>query len=126
MFIIARLIFLAFILCMFFTLFLNNFEDRHNAISYKIYLFLFVFTINFLFTFFNNLVSSKKIIIKELIEVSINNALISVIAFDVYNDLGINELFLKYTHSQKTLILVLLIVGFMATIKILQLLISSN
>lgn len=126
MFVIARLILTAIVLFMFISLFLDDFEDRHNAISYKIYLFLFIFIINFLFQFFTNLVNSKKIIISEFIEVSINNSLIAVIAFDVYNDLAISNYFAKYNRDQKILVMVLLIVGFMATIKILELLISAN
>jgi hypothetical protein len=126
MFVIARLILTAIVLFMFISLFLDDFEDRHNAISYKIYLFLFIFIINFLFQFFTNLVYSKKIIISEFIEVSINNSLIAVIAFDVYNDLAISNYFAKYNRDQKILVMVLLIVGFMATIKILELLISAN
>ena len=126
MLVIARLIFMAVVLYMFISLFLDNFEDRHYAISYKIYLFLFVFIINFLFQFFTNLVNSKKIIINEFIEISINNALLAVIAFDVYNDLASNYFFTQYTHEQKILVMILLIVGFMTTIKILELLISSN
>ena len=124
--IIARLIFMSIVLYMFISLFLYKFEDRHYAISNKIYLFLFVFIINFLIQFITNLVNSKKIIINELIEVSINNALLAVIAFDVYGDLAYNNFYVGKSHEQKILIMVLLIIGFMTTIKILELLISSN
>lgn len=126
MLVLARFVFLAIVLYMFISLFMDNFDDRHNAISYKIYLFLFVFIINFMFQVVGNLIGSKKLIINEFIETSINNALLAVIAFDVYNDLVYNKFFKSYNNQQKILVLVLLIVGFMTTIKILELLISSS
>ena len=62
----------------------------------------------------------------ELIETSINNSLLAVIAFGLYCDLSYNGFYRGYDHNQKTLVLILLIIGFIATIKILELLISSN
>jgi hypothetical protein len=125
MLIIARLLILAITLYMFVSLFLDNFDDRHNAIAYKIYLFLFVFIMQFMFQIFTNIINSNKIVIDEIIETSINNALLAVIAFDVYNDLVYNNYFKTYNHQQKILILILLIIGFMTVIKFLQLLISN-
>jgi hypothetical protein len=125
MFVIAKLLILAITLYMFVSLFLDNFDDRHNSIAYKIYLFLFVFIIQFLFEIFTNLINSKKIAMDEIIETSINNALLAVIAFDIYNDLVYNNYFSAYNHQQKILILILLIIGFMTAIKFLQLLISN-
>lgn len=125
MLIIARLLILAIALYIFLNFFLDNFDDRHNAITYKIYLFIFVFIIQFLFQVFANLINSTKIIIDEIIESSINNALLAVIAFDVYNDLTFSNYFTVYNHHQKILILILLIIGFMTTIKFLQLLINN-
>ena len=125
MLVIARLLILAITLYMFVSLFLDNFEDRHNAIAYKIYLFLFVFIIQFLFQIFGNLINSTKFAIDEIIETSINNALLAVIAYDVYNDLVYNNYFKIYNHQQKILILILLIIGFMTAIKFLQLLITN-
>ena len=126
MIVLARLLFMAIALYMFIGLFLDNFDDRHNAIAYKIYLFLFIFIIQFLFQIFTNLVNTNKIAINVLIETSINNAILAVIAFDVYNDLIYNNFFRTYNTQQKILMLVLLIIGFMTVVKILQLLISSN
>ena len=125
MFILIRLLVLAITLYMFISLFLENFEDRHNAIAYKIYLFLFIFIIQFLFQIFTNLIQSEKIIIDQIIETSINNALLAVIAFDIYNDLYYNNYFRTFNNQQKILILILLIIGFMTIIKFLQLLISN-
>lgn len=126
MFVLVRLLVIAITLYMFISLFLENFEDRHNAIAYKIYLFLFVFIIQFLFQIFTNLIQSEKIIMDQIIETSINNALLAVIAFDIYNDLYYNNYFRTYNKQQQILILILLIIGFMTAIKFLQLLISSN
>lgn len=126
MFVFARLFVVAIFIYMFFSLFLNNFDDRKSAIKNKIYLFLFVFMVNFLFQFFLIIVNNKKIRLDLLVETSVNNSLLAVIAFDVYNDLSYNGLFNLYDEEQKKLILILLIVGFMAVVKILQLLISYN
>lgn len=125
MLVIIRLLILSITLYMFISLFLDDFQDRHNAIAYKIYLFLFVFIIQFLFQFFTNVMQSQKILIDEIIETSINNALLAVIAYDVYNDLAFNGYFKIYNSQQKILILILLIIGFMTAIKFLQLLISN-
>jgi hypothetical protein len=126
MLVLAKLVFMAIALFMFINLFLSDFEDKKNAISYKIYLFLFVFVLNFMFQIFANLINNKKISMVELIESSINNSLLAVIAYGVYSDLTYDGFFKDYNHSQKTMVLILLIIGFIATIKILELLITSN
>jgi len=126
MLVLARLVFIAVSLFMFINLFLSDFEDKKNAISYKIYLFLFIFVLNFMFQIFSDLINKVKISIDEIIEMSINNALLSVVAFSVYDDLSYNGFFNQYNHYQKSLILILLIIGFITTIKILELLITSN
>lgn len=126
MLVLARLVFITVSLFMFINLFLSDFEDKKNAISYKIYLFLFVFVLNFMFKIFSDLLNKVKISMDEIIEMSINNALLSIVAFSVYDDLSYNGFFNQYNHYQKSLILILLIIGFIATIKILELLITSN
>jgi len=126
MLVLAKLVFMAVSLFMFINLFLYDFEDKKNAISYKIYLFLFVFILNFMFQIFANLINNIKISINEIIESSINNSLLAVIAYGIYSDLSYDKFFDRYDHSQKILILILLIIGFITTIKILELLISSN
>ena len=125
MFLIVKLAFMTILLYMFVNLFLINFDDKKNAISYKLYLFLFIFLINFLFQIFANLINNKKITINELFTISINNALISVIAFDVYNDLSYNNFFINLNDHQKILVLILLIIGFIGSIKIVELLINN-
>lgn len=126
MLVLARLVFIAVTLFMFINLFLSDFEDSKNAITYKIYMFLFVFVLNFMFQIFSNLINRVKISIDEIIESSINNGLITVIAFGTYGDLSNEGFFNKYNHHQKSLILILLIIGFITSIKVLELLITSN
>lgn len=126
MIVLARLVFIAVSLFMFINLFLSDFEDKKNAISYKIYLFLFIFVLNFMFQIFANLINGVKISMDEVIESSINNGLIAVIAFGIYGDLSENGFFNQYNKNQKSLILILLIIGFITTIKVLELLITSN
>ena len=125
MLVLARLFFIAVSLFIFFNLFLDDFENKKNAIDYKIYIFLFVFILNFIFQIFSNLINNKNISINEIIDMSIGNALLSVIAFSIYNDLSYNDFLKQYDHYEKSLILILLIVGFITTIKILELLIYS-
>ena len=124
--ILVRLVFLAIALYMFISLFLDNFDKEQNAIPYKIYMFLFIFLFNFLFQFFSHITSVKKVGINDYIESSINYALVAVIAFDIYSDLTHLGFYNGYDTQQKNLMLVLLIIGFMAAIKIIELLISNN
>jgi len=126
MLILARLVFLAFCLFVIISLFMSDFEDKKNAISYKLYLFLFIFILNFMSQIFSNLINGDKILMDEIIDTSINNGLIAVIAFGIYGDLNENGLFIQYNYNQKILVLILLIVGFITTIKVLELLITSG
>ena len=126
MYILGNLILLGIILYLFIGLFLEDFDNRSNAISYKIYIFLFIFILYFKFQIFNNLVYYKTINFSKIIEVSINNAILAIIAFDIFNDLSYNKFFDTFSREQKILVLILLIIGFMATIKILELMISSD
>jgi hypothetical protein len=126
MIILSKLLFIAVSLFMFINLFLTELDDKKNRISYKIYLFLFIFILNFMFQIFSNLLSDITISINELIEMSINNALLAVVAFSIYIDLVDNNIFPTEFLYQKSLVLILLIIGFITTIKILELLISSN
>lgn len=107
-------------------LFLTNINDQNYAIAYKIYLFLFVFIIQSIINFIDCLISNKKICINELIEISVNNALLTVIAYDVYNDLIYNGYYKSFTNHQRIMVLILLIISFMTVIKLLQLLIINN
>lgn len=125
MIILLKLLVLAIILYFFINIFLDNFDDRQNGIAYKIYIFLFVFIIQFIFHLISNLTSSTRILINEIIETSINNSLLAVIAFDIYNDLEYINYFKTYNKQQKILMLILLIIGFMTIIKFIQLLISN-
>ena len=105
--------------------FLSNPDDRENAIINKIYLFLFVFIINFISAFVSNLFSNN-FSLYDIITFSVNNALISIIAYDVYNDMIYNGYLKNYTHHQKSIILILLMIAFMTIIKLIQIIITYN
>ena len=105
--------------------FMSNPDDRENIIMNKIYLFLFVFIINFISSFINYLLSSTYSF-NDVIVFSVNNALVSIIAYDVYNDLVYNEYFKNYSHHQKSVILILLMIAFMTIIKLIQIIITYN
>ena len=124
--ILIRLFITGIALFFYLSMFLPNFDDRSNAIPYKLYMFLFVFIIQFMLYFLTNATSSNKSSLNQIIESSINNALLAVIAYDVYNDLYFNKIFINMNEHQRIISLVLLIVGFMTMVKIIQLLITNS
>jgi len=106
--------------------YITNFNDANNAINNKIYIFLFVFIINFISVFINSLLSNSNSSIYDIITYSVNGALISVIAFDVFNDLLYKGIFNNYNHQQKSLLLILLIITFMTIVRLIQIIITYN
>lgn len=123
--ILINLLITAFTLYFYLYNFMDNINDREFAIPNKIYMFIFVFIIQFLTTFITNVRSKDRITIGSIIENSVNNALLSVVAYDIYNDLIYLRYYQGLSARQQILILVLLIIGFMASIKILQLLVTN-
>lgn len=126
MFILIKIFLLAVMLYLFVNYFLCDFMDRKNSINYKIYLFLFMFIINFMFQFFSNLINHNKILVNDLIVSSVSISLITVIAFDIYYDLSYDGFFETFNNQQHIMMLILLIIGFISTITILEILILSN
>ena len=126
MFTFINLIFLFISLYIYVLYFLNSPYDGENVIMNKLYLFLFVFIINFISAFINNLFSKGSSSLYSIVSYSVNNALISVIAFDTYNDLIYNGYFKTFSHHQKSIILVLLMIAFMTIIKLIQIIITYN
>jgi hypothetical protein len=124
--ILIRLFITGIALFFYLSIFLPHLGDKSNAISYKIYMFLFIFILQFLLYFVTNRALANKNTINQLVESSINNALLAVIAFDVYRDLDADNMYNGMNEHQKIISLVLLIVGFMATVKIVQLLLTNN
>ena len=62
----------------------------------------------------------------EIVDVSINDGLLSVIAFDIYKDMILQGKYEGYSKSLKSLVLVLLILAFITSIKLLHLLFSRS
>ena len=62
----------------------------------------------------------------EIVDVSINDGLLSVIAFDIYKDMISQGKYEGYSKSLKSLVLVLLILAFITSIKLLHLLFSRS
>jgi hypothetical protein len=125
MILLFRLIFTAIALFFFVALFLENFDDRRNSIVYKLYLFTFIFLLQVILNIFNNIFNKEKITVNSIMETAINNALLAVIAFDVYNDLIYEGFYKGYNQYQKIATLVLLILAFIVTVKMLQLLLTQ-
>jgi hypothetical protein len=74
---------------------------------------------------FNNIFNKEKLTLNSIMETAINNAFLSVIAFDVYNDLVYEGFYKGYNSYQKIATLVLLILTFITTVKMLQLLLTQ-
>jgi len=125
MILLLRLIFTGIALFFFVALFLENFDDRRNSIIYKLYLFTFIFLLQVILNLFNNVFNKEKITLNSIMETSINNALLAVIAFDVYNDLIYEGFYKGFNQYQKIATLVLLILAFITTVKMLQLLLTQ-
>jgi hypothetical protein len=125
MILLLRLIFTGIALFFFVALFLENFDDRKNSIVYKLYLFTFIFLLQIVLNVFNNIFNKEKITLNSIMETAINNALLAVIAFDVYNDLVFEGFYKGFNIYQKIATLVLLILAFITTVKMLQLLLTQ-
>jgi hypothetical protein len=125
MILLFRLLFTGIALFFFIASFLENFEDRRNSIAYKLYLFTFLFLLQVTLNIFNNIFNKEKLTLNSIMETAINNALLSVVAFDVYNDLVFDGFYAGYSPYQKVSVLVLLILAFITTVKILQLLLTQ-
>ena len=106
-------------------MFFIDLDDRSNVFVYKIYLFLFIFFIQFILTIISMLITNQ-IDFNEAIELAVRDALIAVIAYDIYNDLIYNKFFLTYNSSQKIIILTLLIICFLTIIKLFELFVALN
>lgn len=131
MILLLRLIFTGIALFFFTLFFLDNFDDRNNAIIYKLYIFTFVFLLQIMLNIFNCLFNKEKITLNHVMDTAVNNALLAVIAFDVNGDLVYKKILVfnngnqQFAKYQQIAVLVLLIMGFIATVKLLQLLLTQ-
>jgi hypothetical protein len=125
MILLLRMIFTGIALFFFTLFFLENYENRNNAIIYKLYLFAFVFLLQVMLNVFNNLFNGDKITLNYIMDTAVSNALLAVIAFDVYGDLTYQNIITVENTHQRIAILVLLMIGFITTVKLLQLLLTQ-
>ena len=121
-----KLIITGFLLFLFVTFFLDDVKNKDNVIWYKLYIFLFMFFIQIIVSFVNSIFTKEIISYPELIDSSITNALLTVVAFDVYGDMVLKDYLNDLSQSQKNLLLVLLVIGFMVSIRLIQMLFSTN
>ena len=101
-----------------------NFVD--SALLNKLYIFLFVFIIQFILNIFHKIYISPSTTTNEVVDISINDGLLCVIAFDVYKDMILQGKYEGYSKSLKCFVLVLLIIAFITSIKLLHLLFSRS
>ena len=125
MILLLRIIFTGIALFFFTAFFLENFDQRDNAIVYKLYLFTFVFLLQVILNIFNNLYNKDKITLNSVMDTAVNNALLAVIAFDVYGDLTYQNLIKTDNKYHNIAVLVILILAFITAVKLLQLLLTQ-
>jgi hypothetical protein len=101
-----------------------NFVD--SILLNKLYIFLFVFIIEFILNIFHKIYMNSSTTTNEIVDISINDGLLSVIAFDIYKDMILQGKYEGYSKSLRSLVLVLLIIAFIASINILQMLFSKS
>ena len=127
MILITRLLITGFTLFLFLYYYIDDnktvFID--NVLLNKLYIFLFVFIIQFILTIFHKIYMDPQTTTSEIVDISINDALLSVIAFDIYKDSILQGKYDGYSKSLKCLVLVLLIIAFIASIRLLHLLFIS-
>ena len=101
-----------------------NFVD--SILLNKLYIFLFVFIIEFILNIFHKIYINSSTTTTEIVDISINDGLLSVIAFDIYKDMILQGKYDGYSKSLRSLVLVLLIIAFITSINILQILFTKN
>ncbi len=125
MLLLTRLLIIGISLFLFLIYVLKNFDTNNDAIFNKIYIFGFVFFIQIIINLLSNMFSTIKTNLDEIINLSINNALLAVIAFDVFGDLERNGNYTTFTKEHKAFILVLLIIAFITSIRLIQMLFEN-
>jgi hypothetical protein len=125
---ITRLLITGFTLFIFLYYLIDNDKAQFfdSALLNKLYIFLFVFIIQFILNIFHKIYMSPTTKTSEIVDVSINDGLLSVIAFDIYKDMILQGKYEGYSKSLKSLVLVLLILAFITSIKLLHLLFSRS
>ena len=126
--ILFKLFLIGICLYLYLSIFIDDVSSKEYAIAHKLYLFLFIFILQFLILLINSIISKQNILksIEENYTEAINNALLAVIGYDVYGDLIEKNYYANLSSQQKILMLILLIIGFMASVKVLECLVTSN
>jgi hypothetical protein len=125
MLLLARLLIIGISLFLFLIYVLKNFDTKDNVILNKIYIFIFIFFIQIITNLISNLFATTKMALDDIINLSINNALLGVIAFDIFGNLEQSGYYTTYNHEHKALILVLLIITFITSIRLIQMLFEN-
>jgi hypothetical protein len=125
MFTLINLVTIFISLYVYFTFFLTNVDQRENAIMNKMFIFIFIFIINFITSFINYLLTPD-LSFDDVIDLSVSNAIVCIIAFDVYDDLTYNDYFKNYSNHQKSVILIMMMIAFITVIKLIQVILTYN
>ncbi len=125
MLLLTRLLIIGISLFLFLIYVLKNFDTNDNLIFNKIYIFGFVFFIQIIVNLISNIFSTTKTNLDEIINLSINNALLAVIAYDIFGDLERNGSYTTFGKEHKAFILVLLIIAFITSIRLIQMLFEN-
>jgi hypothetical protein len=117
---IYRLIITAIILLFISIFLLTEFDDINSALTNKILLFTFVFLIQIMLSVIDNMVQSKKILIHEISQSSLNYAILAVVGYDTFKDLNYKEIFSTSSRTVKIVIMVMIVTMFMTLTKLMQ------
>ena len=115
-----------FVLAMLIFVFSNKVLVENNGMFLnKLYTFFFVFLIQFVINVLNDLIEKKNTSIGDNIDICIKKSLIAVIAYDTFTEMDCKKYFESFNANQKSIVITLLIVCFISTIQILQLLVVN-
>ncbi len=104
-----------------------NINDKSNVnknLLYKLYLFIYVFLLLATTDMITNLILKQPINIENTISSSINSAFIAIFAYVTYDELMYNNFFKDYSNEQNVSTLILLIILFISSVKVVQMFIS--
>ena len=129
MILLTKLLFTGLILYFVIILFFDRFDTYPNSsdsILFKLYLFLFVFMLQFTVSVTSNLYCTEQHSLSYIVDTALSSSLCGVVAYDIHIDLIYQGFYKNYDVYQRALMLVMLIILFITTLKLLQVLFTNN
>ncbi len=104
----------------------NEPDNINDSLLYKLYLFIFVFLSIFITSTVSYLMAKETINYEIIMEYSVNNAMLAIIAYATYDNLIYHGFYKDYSPTQQMFMLIYLIILFIAVVKMVQLFIDPN